>query len=239
MDATEIINGAGKAIEEKLVAAYKAELLDDYADLGELINLKGESTGYTKVWKGEAGEKISSMSIDIMPDKARYINIQVIPDPKFRLPHYVYEGLVMGHMSQMSVDLYPDTDMVANLDWMLENYQPAGTVFDELRKTMELSISKLTHMRIFSSPMFAMVKTPELEKVMEFEGYAARYADCLFDMQAKAELSAELETHARRERRKLISDSIIALDPDRKMVVGVYGEELTRRIEEATMYSFN
>ena len=44
------------------------------------------------------------------------------------------------------------------------------------------------------------------------------------------------EAEARAQRRQLISDATIALDPDRKMVVGVYGEELTQRIESAAMY---
>ncbi len=118
MDPKDIIANTGKAMESKVVAALGAAPAKGFDDLQQLLTLKGDNTGYTRVWYADRIKKISSMSIDIMPGKARYFNLQIIPNDNLRVPRYVFEGLVMGHSSQVSVDLYPDMDMVTNLDWL-------------------------------------------------------------------------------------------------------------------------
>ena len=40
----------------------------------------------------------------------------------------------------------------------------------------------------------------------------------------------------RTARRNPMSDVVVALDPDRQMIVQVYGEEVTSAIEQAVMY---
>jgi Flp pilus assembly CpaF family ATPase len=41
---------------------------------------------------------------------------------------------------------------------------------------------------------------------------------------------------ARQQRREQIGNTIMRLDPDRHMVVKIYGEETTRMIEAANLY---
>ena len=43
-------------------------------------------------------------------------------------------------------------------------------------------------------------------------------------------------TAEREKRRKHMADIVIAVDPDRQMIVQVYGEETTSAIESAVMY---
>jgi len=238
MDITAIISDTGKRVEQLFVDRLEGVAVNEFDDLLELRNLKGENTGYTKVWRGNGNTKISSMSIDIMPGKARYFNLQVVPDHSLRMPRYVFEGMVMGHNCLLSVDLYPDVDMIENLDWVLEKYTAIGEVFDEIRdkEDFDFCISRTLHMRAFCSPVFLLSRTLPVEQAPAFEGFAEQYMNCWFDLLATAEKGDEAETEQRRARRKYISDQTIALDPDRKMVVGVYGEEVTQRIEEASMY---
>jgi hypothetical protein len=238
MDPKDIIANTGKAMESKVVAALGAAPAKGFDDLQQLLTLKGDNTGYTRVWYADRIKKISSMSIDIMPGKARYFNLQIIPNDNLRVPRYVFEGLVMGHSSQVSVDLYPDMDMVTNLDWLTSSYAGVIAYYDELRKSDEfqLGMSRLPHMRTFCSPVFALAPAMSIDTVAAFEEAAGRYFDfwlAMFEQASECDLA---EAAARAERRKLISDATIALDPDRKMVVGVYGEELTQRIETAAMY---
>ena len=238
MDPKDIIANTGKAMERKVVAALGATPATGFDDLQQLLTLKGDNTGYTRVWYADRIKKISSMSIDIMPGKARYFNLQIIPNDNLRVPRFVFEGLVMGHSSQVSVDLYPDMDMVTNLDWLTSAYAGVNAYYDELRKSDEfqLGMSRLPHMRIFCSPVFALAPAMSIDTVPAFEEAAGRYFDFWLAMFEQARECDSAEAAARAERRKLISDATIALDPDRKMVVGVYGEELTQRIETAAMY---
>ncbi len=238
MDATEIIDSTGKALEQRVVDSLGATEAAGFDDLQPLCNLKGEQTGYTRVWHGEGLHKISSMSIDIKPGMARYLNLQVIPADNLRAPRYVFEGLVMGHASQLSVDLYPDMDMVIHLDWMLNRYAGLIEYYNTLRKAdaFGLQMSKLPHMKTFCSPVFLLAPALSIDAVPDFEAAAGKYFDFWLEMFVVAEQSDEAETKARSERRKIISDQTIALDPDRKMVTGVYGEEYTQRIEAAAMY---
>ncbi|MFT4592199.1 MAG: hypothetical protein ACI80M_001525 [Gammaproteobacteria bacterium] len=238
MDPKDIIANTGKAMESKVVAALGATPATGFDDLQQLLTLKGDNTGYTRVWYADRIKKISSMSIDIMPGKARYFNLQIIPNDNLRVPRFVFEGLVMGHSSQVSVDLYPDMDMVTNLDWLTSAYAGVNAYYDELRKSDEfqLGVSRLPHMRTFCSPVFALAPAMSIDTVPAFEEAAGRYFDFWLAMFEQAQECDSAEAAARAERRKLISDATIALDPDRKMVVGVYGEELTQRIETAAMY---
>ena len=144
----------------------------------------------------------------------------------------------MGHASQLSVDLYPDMDMVTHLDWLRTRYADVTAYYDSLRKneTFTFNISRLLHMRVFCSPVFLLSSGMSIDTVPAFEEIAGRYFDYWLKMFAQAEQCDAAETAARSARRKLISDMIIALDPDRKMVTGVYGEEYTQRIEAAAMY---
>jgi len=238
-DVTDIINNAAKAIEAKAVSALNAELVPEFDDLLELRNLKGENTGYTKIYRGDGPSKISSMSIDIKPGMARYFNLQIVPDASLKLPRYVYEGMAMGHASQVSVDLYPDMDMISNLDWIMKKYEGISEYFNTLRKEKPefgFCVSRTIHMRTFASPVFLLAPKISAEMLPDFESMAEWYFDYWLKMFSIAETSDEAETEARRQRRKIISDQTIALDPDRKMVTGVYGEELTERIEEGAMY---
>ena len=91
-------------------------------------------------------------------------------------------------------------------------------------------------MRAFCSPAFLHSSGTPVDSVSSFEGIAGRYFDFWLEMFQQGVEGDAAETAARSARRKNISDATIALDPDRKMVTGVYGEEFTRRIEEAAMY---
>jgi len=238
MEASEVIDATGKALEARVVDALGATAAEAYADLAELRTLKGERTGYTRVWHGERLHKVSSMSIDIKPGMARYFNLQITPADNLRAPRFVFEGLVMGHASQLSVDLYPDMDMVTNLEWLRTGYADVTAYYDDLRKNdmFTFGISKLLHMRTFCSPVFLLSSGLPIETVPAFEAIAGRYFDHWLTMFEQAQVGDAAETAARRARRQLISDMTIALDPDRKMVTGVYGEEYTQRIEAAAMY---
>ena len=238
MSPEEIISTTGMRTEALVVSALGAVEATGFEDLQTLQNLKGESTGYTKVWYADRVKKISSMSIDIMPGKARYFNLQITPDDNLRVPRYVFEGLVMAHASQVSVDLYPDMDMVANLDWLTSAYAGVTAYYDELRKSDEfpLGMSRYSHMRTFCSPVFALAPGMPVDSVPAFEDVAGKYFDFWLEMFEQATECDPAEAAARAARRKLIADETIARDPDRKMVVGVYGEEFTQRIEAAAMY---
>ena len=106
----------GAAVEKKLVAELGAEPMAEYAELLDLKNVRGESTGYVRAWRAPRMEKLACLSIDILPGM-RYFNIHAIPDHHYAVPRFNFEGMVTGKGSQVSMDLYPDMDVVMDFFW--------------------------------------------------------------------------------------------------------------------------
>jgi hypothetical protein len=232
-----LIYTLGQALEKRIMAELDAQPLVQYDSLLDLQNLAGESTGYVKAFTGDKLTKGTSVSINMMPG-ARYFNIHVIPEPQYDIPRFICEGMLMAQGSQISMDLFPDFDVVANIDTYLEKYASAGEVYEEARNDdrFVLEPSRLPHMRAFSSPVFMLVSSIPEEHLPALEAYAERYFDAWLDMYKNAICLSDKEAGARQQRREQIGNTIMRLDPDRHMVVKIYGEETTRMIEAANMY---
>jgi hypothetical protein len=234
---TSSVYTLGRALEERLMATLDAQPLTQFDSLLDLKNLAGESTGYVRSFAGERIAKGTSVSINMMPG-ARYFNIHIIPEPQYDVPRFLFEGMLMPKASQVSMDLFPDFDVVADIDVFLEKYASVGKVYEEARTDdrFVLQPSRLLHMRAFSSPVFLLVfGAPEKDLPM-LEVYAERYFDAWLDMYRNGERLSDAQADARRQLRQKIGDTIVRLDPDRQMVVQIYGEETTRMIEAASMY---
>ncbi|MDH3977203.1 MAG: hypothetical protein OEU86_01705 [Gammaproteobacteria bacterium] len=231
------IANLGKSLEARVAAELEARPLTEFDALLDLKNLKGESTGYVKVFEGNRVVKGSSVSIDLMPG-VRYFNFHFIPDPHYNAPRYLFEGMLMPHGSQVSMDLFPDFDVIANLDDYLQGYSAVGEVYEEIRNDDRflLQPSRLMHMRALSSPVFTLCFNVPVDNLPAIEAYAERYFDAWLDMLRNASSLSDDEAERRRHLRQEIGDSIVRLDPDRHMVVQVYGEETTCMIEAGSMY---
>jgi hypothetical protein len=230
------IDTCGKHIEERIVSELALEPMTRFDELLDLKNLKGESTGHIKVFSGERIEKASSLSIDIAPGM-RYFNIHIIPDPGYRIPRYLFEGMLTNRGSQVSMDLFPDVDEAMNIDYLKTNFDGARKIYDEARNNERLKFenSRQMHMRAFASPFFLCIfDTPE-DTLAELETIAARYLDEWFGLYSNAVSVTPEEAKRTRQRRLHMAQTLIAEDPDRHMVVQIYGEETTSAIEEANM----
>jgi len=227
----------GQALEERMMAELDARPLTQFDSLLDLKNLTGESTGYVKAFAGDRIEKGTSVSINLMPG-ARYFNIHIIPEPQYDVPRFLFEGMLMPRTSQVSMDLFPDFDVVADIDAFLEKYVSVGEVYEAARTDDRflLQPSRFLHMRAFSSPVFLLVFSASENDLPALDEYAERYFDAWLDMHRNSARLSDSKADARRRLRKQIGDTIVRLDPDRHMVVDIYGEETTRMIEEANMY---
>jgi hypothetical protein len=232
---------AGQALEQRIMQDVDAAQLDEFADLLDLKNLAGDSTGYVKTFSGKNLTKGSSVSIDLAPG-VRYFNIHIIPEPHYDIPRFVYEGMLMkdtmGPGSQVSMDLFPDTDAVEHVESILRQYAAVGEVYEEARQDdrFQLQPSRLMHMRAFSSPVFFLVLSVPEDNLSAVENYANGYYEAWLDMYRHPNRLTPAEGETRQQRRKHIGDMIVKHDPDRFRVVAVYGEETTQLIEKASMY---
>jgi hypothetical protein len=236
MNAKSTLETFGQRIEQRIVSELVLEPMPRFAHLLDLKNLKDESTGYIKVFSGEKIEKASSLSIDIAPGM-RYFNIHIVPDPGYRIPRYLFEGMLTSRGSQVSMDLFPDLDEAMNIDYLKANFDGARTIYDEARKNEHLLFehSRQMHMRAFASPFFLCIfDTPE-DSLAELETIAARYLDEWFKLYTNADSVTPEEAERTRHRRLHMARTLIAEDPDRHRVVQIYGEETTSAIEEANM----
>jgi hypothetical protein len=236
MSLSEPLLNIGKALEERFVRDLGAKPDPEFSALLDLKNLAGDSTGYTRVFRGDRLAKASSLSITMGP-VGRYFNIHIIPDHRFDIPRFVFEGMVMANGSQVTMDLFPDADFAANFDDLSKQYSTVAKLYDEARNDSVLNPqpSRQAHIRAFCSPFILLVFGAPEEQISLLEDFADRYFSAWLDMFRNArELDSDAAA-ARLERRELMARTLMAHDPDRPMVVQIYGEETTHAIERATM----
>jgi len=226
----------GLEVENKLVNALGAKPMAKYSALLDLKNTRGESTGYVRAYEAPRMAKLACLSINIMPGM-RYFNIHAIPDHHYEVPRFNFEGMLTTKTSQVSMDLYPDMDVIMNFDYINRHYQGVAKVYEKAKKhsTIKPEASRLPHMRALCSPYFLLANGVEGENIFDMQTWALAYLDeWLKIYNAVEQLDAAGASH-RLERRLHVARTIIENDPDRDKVVSTYGEETTQAIEEAAM----
>ena len=234
---TSPIATLGQALEQRMMTELEAQPIEQHSQLLDLKNLAGESTGYVKAFTGERLKKGTSVSIDMMPGM-RYFNFHLIPDPQYDIPRFLFEGMLMAQGSQVSMYLFPDFDVLADIDTYLEQYAPVAEIYEAARldDRFVLQPSRMVHMRAFSSPVFLLVFSIPEDHLPAIEAYGERYFDAWLNMYKNGRPLSPEQGAARRQQREKIGKTVKRLDPDRHMVVSVYGEETTCLIEAANMY---
>ncbi len=110
-------------------------------------------------------------------------------------------------------------------------------IFEEAKASgVKFVPSRQVHMRIFASPHFLCAFEVNGEQLSQVAGFADRYLSEWLTILRDAKQVTEAEAEERRQRRIHMSNIMVELDPDRHMVVQVYGEATVQAIEEACMY---
>jgi hypothetical protein len=226
----------GTAVEDRLVEQLGAHPHDDFQELLDLKNLQGESTGYVRTYRAERMEKLACLSINILPGM-RYFNIHAIPNHNYLVPRFNCEGMVTNRGSQVSMDLYPDMDILLNFQYIRQYYAGIDKVFEKAGKHKHIhpQPSRLPHLRALCSPYFLMGKGVQPEHVYDMQDWALSYLDEWLKIYRAEEAMEPAGAQQRLHRRQLIARTIIENDPDRDKVVEAYGERTTQAIEAATM----
>ena len=235
-ESLKLVAGFGSSIIERLIAELGASQTDAFPELSDIRNLQGDSTGYVRVYKAAGIAKATHLSVNVAPG-ARYFNIQIVPEPQYNVTRYAFEGMVTVQGSQISMDMFPDVDVFMQIQPVLEQMAGVKKVFDEAKQTdIDFRPSRLPHMRAFCSPFFLNAAKATEADLPELDKIANRYFDewkKIFAAREEVDAAAAADRTARRDH---MSDVVIALDPDRQMIVQVYGEEITCAIEKAVMY---
>lgn len=236
MTTNDVIETFGQTIEDRFISELPVTPVERFDHMLDLKNLKGDSTGYIKVFSGGRLEKGSSLSIDIAPG-IRYFNIHIIPKAVYRAPRYIFEGMASTHGSQVSMDLFPDVDKEMDVDWLINDFAGVTEVYDEAVADDRYAFgpSRYMHMRAFQSPFFLCARNVPEADLPPLEEYAGRYFDEWLKLLDSATEMSDVDAAARRVRRSHLAQTIIREDPDRHMVVSVYGESMTQAIEQASM----
>jgi hypothetical protein len=233
--SSELLASFGKSIEDRLVSDLGATLSDRFSELDDIKNLAGESTGNVRTYDADKLDKACCLSINVMPG-GRYFNIHIIPEAKYMIPRFGFEGMITTHGSQVSMDIYPDMDLVMRIDEFAAMSGDMTAIYDEIKKSeLPIQPSRLMHMRAFCSPYFLNAPGSTASHLPLLEATANRYFDeWLKIYKAAREVDAD-EAADRQKRRNHFAAKIIELDPDRQMIVQVYGEATTHDIEAAMM----
>jgi hypothetical protein len=145
--------------------------------------------------------------------------------------------MVSTHGSQVSMDLFPDVDKEMDVDWLISDFAGVTEIYDEAMADDRYAFgpSRYMHMRAFQSPFFLCARNVPEADLPPLEEYAGRYFDAWLKLLASASQVSDVDAAARRVRRSHLAQTIIREDPDRHMVVSVYGESMTQAIEQASM----
>jgi hypothetical protein len=232
----KLLASFGKSIEERILSDLGAKPSGEFAELEDIKNLAGESTGYVRTYTADKLVKACCMSVNVMPG-GRYFNIHILPEPKYMVPRFGFEGMITSHGSQVSMDFYPDMDLVMRIQEFKALCGNMTEVYDEAKKTgLPFQPSRLMHMRAFCSPYFLNAPSSTAEDLPELEAIANKYFDEWLKIFNNARELDPAEAANRAARRLHFARTIIEMDPDRALIVQVYGGEVTSAIEEAMMY---
>ena len=235
--ASEIFDNFGLSIEKRIQEELGGTLTDDYPEVKEIRNLAGENTGHMHVYKADKLVKACCMSVTVMPG-ARYFNIHIHPETKYRVPRFGFEGMIMEQGGQVSMDLYPDMDLLTNIKPYMELCGDLTPIWDEVKKSdLNPQPSRLPHMRAFCSPYFLNFVGVKPETLPRIEKIANQYFDVWLNILNNAAELSDKDQSEVAQRRDIFARRIIEMDPDRGMIVQVYGEEVTQAIENALMLS--
>lgn len=226
----------GNNLMERVIRELAAVPDESFAGMQEIKNLAGEVTGFAHVYTADKIRRISHLSINIAPGM-RYFNLMVCPEDNVSAPRFMHEGMVSVHGSQISTDMFHDVDMLMNVQALVAKTAGLTEIFDEAKASdLNFVPSRQTHMRMFASPHFLNMFGVNGDQLDGVAGYADRYFSEWLSMLGDSD---ELDPDAaatRRKRREHMSDMVVHFDPDRHMVVQVYGEETVQAIENACMY---
>lgn len=233
---TKLINSFGDSIVARIEQELHAVETTDFPELQDIKNLAGDSTGFVRVYRGDRLAKATYLSVNVAPG-ARYFNVQITPEPVYDAPRFSMEGMVTVHGSQVSMDMFPDLDMFMDVRHMLEQMKGVNEVYEAAKQTdIDFRPSRLPHMRAFCSPYFLNVFKASTQQLPEIDALAHRYFDEWKKIFINAKQTDSATAEDRRRRRRHMSDLVIELDPDRQMIVQVYGEDITSAIERAVMF---
>jgi hypothetical protein len=232
---SDVVSGFGKSIEDRIVSELQAQPTDMFAQLDDIKNLAGDSTGAVRVYTADKLVKASVLSVDVMPG-ARYFNIHIIPETKFMLPRFGFEGMITAQGSQVSMDFYPDMDLMMRIKEFRDLCGDMTAIYDAAKKSdLPFQPSRLMHMRALCSPYFLNAPGATVEQLPQLEAIANQYFDEWLKIYRSAKELDASEAQERAARREHFASTVVELDPDRAMIVQVYGEEVTAAIEDAMM----
>ena len=180
--------------------------------------------------------KGSVFSIAI-PPVGRYFNIHLIPEPRYRIPRFSYEGMLTAHGSQCSVDLYPDIDVVMDLENFEAQYQGVTEIYDRAQANERIcwQPARQAFLRAFFSPFGLLSFTIPQSELSAMEGYADAYFAEWLTMYEQGLENSAAGAAAVTERRSRMQVVLRERDPDLDGVISIYGEEKTRAIQDATL----
>ena len=230
------LEDVGKRVEERFLESVDATPDPRFDELVNLTTLEGQSTGYCRVYSADRLVKGSMFSMAV-PPIGRYFNIHIIPEACYRIPRFVYEGMITSRGSQMTIDLFPDGDIVMDFDNFEEQYQGIGEIYERARadERFDWQPSRLHFMRAFFSPYVLLSFTIQEAELSAMEDYALAYFEEWLKIYSQGIENNKENTEHIAARRERMQTTMKHRDPDLPAVIAVYGEEKTRAIQDATL----
>jgi hypothetical protein len=235
-DTQHLITSTGDKIWNRFVEETRAEQIPEFESLLDIRTVDGHGGSSCKVFEGDRVSKGSMLSISMGP-MGRYLTIHLIPSIEYDVPRLVFEGMLSPKGSQVSLDLFPDKDIVMGYEAYIEKYEDLIPVYNEARANRDFvwENSRVPFMRTLFSPFALLAFNVMPEQLPVSEDLGEAYLDHWLKMLKAAKPLNMEEQQIKFHRRIQMKEMMRAGDPDRPGVVAVFGEETTSAIEEASM----
>lgn len=222
-------------LRQKLEARFELHPNLSTQDLQSYCTPTGEANGSLNTFSGPEITWLVHSWIKAPQLNFCNIHLTVWLGSQVRVPHFAF---VVGTVPQLFfyIDYVPRSDLSVDLQSFDRYYEPVNEIFANLQSdsAFERFVSKDVYMRQAMSPSHLCYTCPLTEeKISQIHKLALQMFNLWLTWVDEAEIVPQHERNELSARDLLVRRTVAERDPDNKIAVGLFGEELTNKLVRA------
>ncbi|MCP4715513.1 MAG: hypothetical protein GY868_10375 [Deltaproteobacteria bacterium] len=222
-----------KQIFEKVSACISLKPVPEFEELATVKAIDGRKVGSVSVYQGDKIERYTFTDLSLAPGM-NYFSITIRPTSMYNIPKLGINYMQTPDQIQFDVDLYPAVDLVPRQEYVDKYYDLLKETFLQAKSAPYFSwrVSDHSWMRVNASPYFFMSRTDIAHKDL-VDLLVQAYLDVWLKIHAEAQAVSEEEARLIASRRSWLDRWLREREPDRHVIVKIFGEELTNKMSDA------
>ncbi len=223
----------GQQMYDKVSQKIDLRPLDEFQDLDPIVTPDGREVGSLKAYCGEKLKKFTVAEFSLVPGMD-YTNCTLKPEPRYNIPRFSVNYMVLPDKIQFDVDLYPSVDIAVRQDYIDKYYELLTELYlrEKSAPHFDWKVSDRSWVRVSASPYFFMSATAR-ENEDKVHALVHAYLDVALKIFAEEpEVSDEDARHIE-SRTEYITKMLLEREPERHLLEKAFGPELTERLGRA------